>query len=187
MKYLIAGLGNIGSEYEGTRHNIGFMVVKHMLKHFDKTAESNRYGQTALVKHKGRQIHLLMPSTYMNLSGKAVRFHLEKQKIPIENLMVITDDLALPFGKLRLRGKGSDGGHNGLKHIQEQLKTSAYPRLKFGISNNFPKGQQVRYVLERFSEEEESLLPELLEKSMEMVLAFSTIGLARTMSNFNGK
>lgn len=187
MKYLIVGLGNIGPEYVGTRHNIGFMVIKHLLAHFDKVAEPNRYGDMALVKHKGRQLHLLMPSTYMNLSGKAVRYHLDKQKIPVENLLVITDDLALPFGKLRLRGKGSDGGHNGLKHIQQLLGTTSYPRLKFGIGADFPKGRQVDYVLEPFSDEEEAEIPALLKRSLEIVLAFSTIGLARTMSGFNGK
>jgi len=187
MKYLIAGLGNIGAEYEGTRHNIGFMVIKHILEHFDVSAELSRHGYTALVKHKGRQLHLLMPTTYMNLSGKAIRYHLDKQKIPIENLLVIVDDLALPFGKLRLRGKGSDGGHNGLKNIQDQLQTTKYPRLKFGIGDNFHKGEQINYVLEAFHAEEQEQLPALIKQSMEIILSFSTIGLARTMSSYNGK
>ncbi len=187
MKYLIAGLGNIGAEYEGTRHNIGFMVIKHMLEHFDVSAELSRHAYTALVKHKGRQLHLLMPTTYMNLSGKAIRYHLDKQKIPIENLLVIVDDLALPFGKLRLRGKGSDGGHNGLKNIQDQLQTTKYPRLKFGIGDDFHKGEQINYVLEAFQAEEQGQLPALIKQSMEIILAFSTIGLARTMSSYNGK
>lgn len=187
MKYLIAGLGNIGSEYEETRHNIGFMVIKELLKRNETSAESGRYASTSVVKYKGRYLHLIMPTTYMNLSGKAVRYHLDKQKIPLENLMVITDDLSLPFGKLRLRGKGSDGGHNGLKHIQETLGTTQYTRLKFGIGSDFPKGSQINYVLEKFSSEEMEAIPDLIDLAIKMIHGFSTIGLDRTMSSFNSR
>lgn len=185
MKYLITGLGNIGPEYHQTRHNIGFMVIQHLLDTYELTATPDRLGTTALLKYKGRQLHLLMPSTYMNLSGKAVRYHLDKHKIGPDRLMVITDDLALPFGKLRLRGKGSDGGHNGLKDIQALLGTQAYPRLKFGIGADYPKGSQINYVLAPFSPEEQSAIPPLLKQCTDMILAFTTIGLARTMSQYN--
>ena len=185
MKYLIAGLGNIGAEYEKTRHNIGFMVIKELLSRHETMAESDRHAYTAVVKYKGRSLHLLMPTTYMNLSGKALKYHMDKQKIPLSNVMVVTDDLALPFGKLRLRGKGSDGGHNGLKHIQETLNTTKYTRLKFGIGSDFPKGSQVNYVLERFSQEEMDKVPELIDLAIKMVYGFSTIGLDRTMSSYN--
>lgn len=187
MKYLITGLGNIGPEYHETRHNIGFMILDHMAAQKDITFEPDRYGDTVLLKFRGRQLVLLKPSTYMNLSGKAVRFHLEKHKIPLERLLVITDDLALPFGRLRLRSKGSDGGHNGLKHIQELLGSSVYPRLRFGVGSDFPKGQQVRYVLEPFSAAEWEHVPEQIEKCAQGVESFVMEGIGRAMNKVNAR
>ncbi|MEM6628576.1 MAG: aminoacyl-tRNA hydrolase [Bacteroidota bacterium] len=187
MKYLIAGLGNIGSEYSNTRHNIGFRVIEALLEKWEVSPQLDRHGYTAWGKHRGKQILLLLPTTYMNLSGKAIRFHLNKHQIPLERLMVITDDLALPFGSLRMRGKGSDGGHNGLRNIQELLGSQKYPRLKFGVGSDFHKGQQVDYVLSPFTDEEEEALPELITKSAEGVLSFISIGLDRTMNGFNQK
>jgi PTH1 family peptidyl-tRNA hydrolase len=185
MKYLIAGLGNIGAEYSKTRHNIGFMVLDELAAQKKATFSTEKLGDKALIKHKGRQIHLIKPSTYMNLSGKAIRYWLNTLKIPRENLLVIVDDLALPIGNLRMRGKGSDGGHNGLKNIQELLGTNQYPRLKFGISNNFPKGKQVEYVLQKFTDEEHTVLKPAIEKSTQMVFSFCTIGIQKTMGHFN--
>lgn len=185
MKYLIAGLGNIGSEYHETRHNIGFMVLDQMAAQKDLTFEPGRYGETVTYKFKGRQYILLKPSTYMNLSGKAVRYHMEAQKIPKERLLVVTDDLSLPFGRYRLRGKGSDGGHNGLKHIQEILNTKDYARMRVGIGNEFTAGGQVDYVLSRFSEEQVSELPDIIAACSKGILDFGTIGLSRTMNDFN--
>lgn len=185
MKFLIAGLGNIGSEYHETRHNIGFMVLDQMASQKDLTFEPGRYGETVTYKFKGRQYILLKPSTYMNLSGKAVRYHLDAQKIPIERLLVVTDDLSLPFGRYRLRGKGSDGGHNGLKSIQEILNTREYARMRVGIGNEFSSGGQVDYVLSRFSEEQVSELPDIITACSKGILDFGTIGLSRTMNDFN--
>ncbi|MFK8270945.1 aminoacyl-tRNA hydrolase [Capnocytophaga stomatis] len=186
-KYLIAGLGNIGLEYKNTRHNIGFKVVDHLVEKYNVTFTTQRLGDIAELKHKGRTFILLKPSTYMNLSGKAVRYWLEKENIPIENLLVVTDDLNLAFGTIRIKGKGSDGGHNGLKDIQAQLETTAYARFRFGISNDFTKGKQVDYVLGQWNEEEEKLLTERLEKSAEAVLSFGLAGLNITMNTFNNK
>ena len=185
MKYLIVGLGNIGPEYDGTRHNIGFDVVDKLARDFDVTFKDGRLGFTCQFKHKGRTFCLLKPSTYMNLSGKAVQHWLTKHNIKVENLLVIVDDLNLNYGTLRLRGKGSDGGHNGLKDINKMLGHNKYARLRFGIGNNFRKGQQVDFVLGKWSEEERQNLTQLLEKSAEMTKAFGTIGLAFTMSQFN--
>ncbi len=187
MKYLIVGLGNIGAEYEDTRHNIGFMIIQQLLERFEASTEMDRHAYLATVKHKGRQLLLLMPTTYMNLSGKAVRFHLDKHKIPHERLLVITDDISLPFGKLRMKGKGSDGGHNGLKHIQQTLGTQQYPRLRFGIGDDYSKGKQVDYVLGKFTLEEQEALPALIDKCCEGILSFVSIGLDRTMNTFNKK
>lgn len=187
MKYLITGLGNIGPEYHETRHNIGFMVLDHMANKKDIAFEPDRYGDTCTLKFRGRQLILLKPSTYMNLSGKAVRFHLDKHKIPVERSLVITDDIALPFGRLRLRPKGSDGGHNGLKHIQELLGSNQYPRLRFGVGSDFPKGQQVRYVLEPFSTTEWETLPERISTAAKGVERFVIEGIGRAMNHVNAK
>lgn len=186
-KYLITGLGNIGTEYESTRHNIGFKIIDYLAEQYNATFSAQRLGDIAQLKHKGRTFVLLKPSTYMNLSGKAVRYWLEKENIPIENLLVVTDDLNLNFGTIRIKSKGSDGGHNGLKDIQAQLNTTQYARLRFGISNDFAKGKQVDYVLGQWSEEEEKLLPERLGKSAEAVLSFGLAGINITMNTFNNK
>jgi len=185
MKYLIVGLGNIGAEYAHTRHNIGFDVLDALAGASNTIFSPDRYGDRAEIKHKGRGIILIKPSTYMNLSGKAVRYWLEKEKIPLERLLIITDDLALPLGKTRLRGKGSDGGHNGLKHIQEVLESTIYARLRIGIGDQFQKGHQVDYVLGRWEDDEIEELKLQIEKSTKAILAFTTIGLDRTMSEFN--
>lgn len=185
MKFLIAGLGNPGAEYAGTRHNIGFEVLDHLAREKEGSFSSDRHGYTYTLRHKGKQLILLKPTTFMNLSGKAVRHHLTQHKIPQERLLVVTDDLALPLGRLRMRGKGSSGGHNGLQNIQDLLGDNEWARLRFGIGNNFSKGKQVNYVLDQFSGEEQPELPALIEKAGEMILSFSTQGLARTMSQFN--
>lgn len=187
MKYLIAGLGNIGSEYSNTRHNIGFMVLDALAKASNINFNDARYGSITEVKHKGRVFILLKPSTYMNLSGKAVSYWLQKEKIPVENLLVILDDIALPLGSLRLRANGSDGGHNGLKSIDSILGHQNYARLRFGIGGDFPKGYQVDYVLGEWDDDEKKILPERLNKVSEIIFSFGTIGLERTMNFFNKK
>lgn len=186
-KFLIAGLGNIGPKYHNTRHNIGFKVLDHIAAKEGVSFSSEKLGDIATFKFKGRTFILLKPSTYMNLSGKAVNYWLTKEKIPIENLLVITDDLNLAFGTIRLKTKGSDGGHNGLKDIQTQLNTTNYNRFRFGISDEFSKGRQVDYVLGEWGEEEEKLLPERLDKAAELVMSFGTAGITNTMNTFNGK
>lgn len=185
MKYLIAGLGNIGPEYELTRHNIGFLVLDQLADQHKVSFSLERLAETADFKYKGRHIHLIKPTTYMNLSGKAVTYWLQELKIPRENLLVIVDDIALPFGTLRMRTKGSSAGHNGLKNIEALLPGQEYSRLRFGIGNGFGKGQQVDYVLSNFTRQELDQLPELMMKANEMVLSFCTIGAAHTMSQFN--
>ncbi len=187
VKYLIVGLGNPGPEYTDTRHNVGFMVIKRLLQRFDTLAASKRYASVATVKHRARQLILAMPATYMNLSGKAVRYYLDQERIPLERCLIIYDDLALPFGQLRMRAKGSDGGHNGLKHINQSLGRQDYPRLRIGIGDDFPKGRQVDYVLEPFSTDERSALPEVPDRSVEAVLSFISIGIERTMNDVNRK
>ncbi|GAB5539769.1 MAG: aminoacyl-tRNA hydrolase [Salibacteraceae bacterium] len=187
MKYLIVGLGNMGEEYANTRHNIGFKTLDALASASNVVFSPARYGDRAEVKHKGRTLVLIKPSTFMNLSGKAVNYWLQQEKIPTERCLIITDDLALPFGKLRIRAKGSDGGHNGLKNIQETLGTNQYPRLRFGVGDDFQKGAQVNYVLSPWSEEESNQLPERLKIMGEAVLSFATIGLERTMNFFNNK
>ncbi len=187
MKYLIIGLGNIGAEYDYTRHNIGFEVLDELANLKGVEFSTERLGDIATVKHKGRTFILLKPSTFMNLSGKAVRYWMEKEKISIENILVIVDDLNIGFGKLRLRGKGSDGGHNGLKDINEKLGQNKYARLRFGIGDEFSKGRQVNYVLGKWSDKEAEQLPELTEKAGKAILSFGLIGLGRTMSAFNNK
>lgn len=186
-KFLIAGLGNIGPKYENTRHNIGFKVLDHLAVTEDLTWETVRLGDTTTYKKKGRTFILLKPSTYMNLSGKAVKYWLEKEKIPIENLLVITDDLNLAFGTFRIKTKGSDGGHNGLKDIQNTLQTTKYPRFRFGISDAFSKGRQIDYVLGEWGAEEEAKLKERFEKSKEIITSFGLAGISNTMNTFNGK
>ncbi len=185
MKYLIVGLGNIGSEYAHTRHNVGFDVLDHLVGEAGISFEDGRYGLTAQHKHKGRQLTLLKPSTYVNLSGRAVNYWLQKEKIPIENLLVVVDDLALPFGVLRLRAKGSDAGHNGLKNINEVLGHNQYARLRFGIGDNFRKGQQVDYVLGQWERDEKEALPERFELATEIIHSFASMGCTRTMNTFN--
>lgn len=187
MKYLIVGLGNIGSEYENTRHNIGFMILDALAKASNIFFEPNKLGSTATLKFKSRTFILVKPSTYMNLSGKAVNYYLQQEKIPQENLLVITDDIALPFGTIRLKGNGSDGGHNGLKNIIECLGNNNYARLRFGVGSEFVKGKQINHVLGNFAPEEQALLPERIQKAADAIKSFGTIGLGRTMSDFNGK
>ena len=185
MKYLIAGLGNIGKDYENTRHNIGFDILDSLARESGIFFAPGRYGDVAEMKHRGRTLVLLKPTTFMNLSGKAVDYWMKQEKIPIERLLVVTDDLALPFGKIRIRAKGSDGGHNGLKHINEILGRNDYARLRFGIGDDFHKGQQVDYVLSKWSEEEMKNLNERLKICGEAIKSFSFQTLGRTMSDFN--
>ena len=187
MKYLIVGLGNIGPEYADTRHNIGFMVLDYLAKKFDAQFETGRHSFVTEIKTKGRTFVLVKPTTYMNLSGKAVSHWLNTLKLPAEQMMVITDDIAIPFGKIRIRTKGSAGGHNGLKHIEQTLGHNNYPRLRFGVGDSFHKGKQVDYVLSKFSEDEQIELQTLIEKAADSVIAFGTIGLERTMNQFNTK
>ena len=187
MKFLIVGLGNIGSEYAETRHNIGFKVLDALAGASNLFFRTDRYGDVCELKHKGKMFILLKPSTYMNLSGNAVRYWMQQEKIPLENVLIVTDDLALPFGKLRMRGQGSDGGHNGLKHINQILQTTQYARLRFGISAEFSKGQQVDYVLGVWSEEEWKTLKEHIDRAGKALLSFGLIGLPRTMNEFNTK
>jgi PTH1 family peptidyl-tRNA hydrolase len=185
MKYLIAGLGNIGAEYELTRHNIGFLVLDQLADQQKTEFTVDRLAQKAEFKFKGRTIHLIKPSTYMNLSGKAIAYWLNELKIPKENLLVVVDDLALPLGSLRMRTKGSAAGHNGLKNIELLLNGQEYARLRFGIGDAFGKGQQVDFVLGNFKKDEFEKLPLLISEANEMVLSFCTIGADRTMSLFN--
>jgi PTH1 family peptidyl-tRNA hydrolase len=185
MKYLIAGLGNIGPEYAFTRHNIGFMVLDRMAAQYDFKFSFEKLALVAEWKYKGRQFYFIKPTTFMNLSGKAIRYYLDQYKIPVENLLVITDELQLDFGTTRLKPKGSSGGHNGLKNIEALLGTSEYARLRFGIGNNFPRGRQVDYVLKPFSNEELSELPVFLDKAGDMIVAFCTLGIQHTMNNYN--
>lgn len=185
MKYLIAGLGNIGPEYELTRHNIGFLILDRIADNHKIDFKTERLADRAELKYKGRQLHFIKPNTYMNLSGKAIAYWLQELKIPKENLLVLVDDIALPFGTLRMRTKGSAAGHNGLKNIELLLNGQDYARLRFGIGNTFSKGQQVDFVLSNFSKEEIDELPVLMDKAAEMVYSFCTIGPERTMNFHN--
>ena len=187
MKYLIAGLGNIGNEYAHTRHNIGFDVLDALAKASNICFEDNRYAFSAEMRHKGRSLILIKPTTYMNLSGKAINYWMQKERILPENLLVILDDLALPFGTLRLRPKGSDGGHNGLKNINEILGHANYARLRFGIGDEFRKGQQVDFVLSKWSDDEKKALLQRIELAGEIIKTFSIMGLERTMTLYNNK
>lgn len=185
MKYLIAGLGNIGAEYHNTRHNIGFDVIDYLAEKEGFTFSSDRLADYATWKFKGRNIHFIKPTTYMNLSGRSILYWLDKLKLKPEQLLVIVDDLAIPLGKLRIKSKGSDGGHNGLKSINEHLKTQNYPRLRFGIGDNFNKGHQVNFVLGKWNDDEKKLKDEAIARSAEAIKSYVTQGLARTMNQFN--
>jgi len=187
MKYLVIGLGNPGSKYENTRHNIGFKVVEAFAKEHEGTFALDKQAEVARAKFKGRTIVLIKPTTFMNLSGKAVNYWMQQEKIPIENILVVTDDLALPFGKLRLKGKGSDGGHNGLKDIQATLNSQQYARLRFGVGSEFSEGRQVDYVLGEWTAEEQKTMKDRIDTAQEFIKGFATIGIQRTMSNWNGK
>ncbi|MBW1298426.1 aminoacyl-tRNA hydrolase [Aquimarina litoralis] len=186
-KFLVVGLGNIGPKYHNTRHNIGFKVLDALAKEESLTFETEKLGDLTTYKYKGRTLLLLKPSTYMNLSGKAVRYWLTKEKVPIENLLIITDDINLPFGTIRLKAKGSAGGHNGLKDIEAQLNTSKYCRFRFGVGAEFSKGRQVDYVLGEWNSDEEAAMPERLDKSISLIKSFVGAGLTNTMNTFNGK
>lgn len=185
MKYLIAGLGNIGKEYENTRHNIGFKILDALAGASNVVFNDSRYGFVAEMKYKARTFVLLRPTTYMNLSGRAVNYWLKKENIPLENLLVLVDDIALPFGTIRIKSKGSDGGHNGLRNITDVLGNDQYARLRFGIGDDFHKGYQINYVLGEWSREEEKELPFLIDHCVEAVKSFGTLGIERTMNFFN--
>ncbi len=186
-KFLIIGLGNIGSEYVNTRHNIGFKILDHFANQEKLSYNTVKLGDITEFKIKGRTLLFLKPNTYMNLSGKAIKYWMEKENIEKENILVITDDLNLPFGSIRIKPKGSDGGHNGLKSIQQILDTSEYPRFRFGISDEYKKGQQVNYVLGEWSDDEKEILKERLQVASEVIKSFALAGLNNTMNIFNGK
>lgn len=185
MKYLIVGLGNIGAEYQHTRHNIGFDVADALARKHGVSFRSDRLADVAEIRWKGRILVVIKPTTYMNLSGKAVKYWMDKEKIPVENVLVILDELALPLEVLRLRPGGSDAGHNGLKSIQEAIATNQYPRLRFGIGNDYPKGRQVDYVLGKWSSKEEPVVLQKTDKCVEIIESFASIGLERSMNNYN--
>jgi peptidyl-tRNA hydrolase, PTH1 family len=187
MKYLIAGLGNIGSEYTNTRHNIGFDILSVFAEKEGLAFEEKRYGAVTTYRHKGRTFILLKPNTFMNLSGKAIQYWMQAEKIEVENLLVLVDDLALPFGTLRLKPKGSDAGHNGLKNIQAVLGHSNYARVRFGLGDDYPRGRQIDFVLGEWSTEEKSQLKGRIDVAIDMVKSFGTIGLQQTMTLFNNK
>jgi PTH1 family peptidyl-tRNA hydrolase len=187
MKYLVFGLGNIGAEYDDTRHNIGFKTLDSLAEDSSVSFSTVRLGDRAEVKYRGRTLILIKPSTYMNLSGKAVTYWMKQESVPVERVLIVTDDLALPFGKQRLRNKGSDGGHNGLKSIIGSLGRSDFARLRFGIGDEFHKGQQVNYVLSKWSDEEMKTLPERIDVAKKTILAFSFLPVSQVMSEFNSK
>lgn len=185
MKYLIVGLGNIGDEYVNTRHNIGFIVADALAQHTGASFKTERYGDVCKLKHKGRILVVLKPSTFMNLSGKAIKYWLTKENIPLENMLVVTDDLALPTGVLRLRGKGGDGGHNGLINIIQELQTAKFARLRVGIGNEFARGYQVDYVLGKWTHQEEEIMIPKIKTAVEIIQSFVSIGITRTMNVYN--
>ncbi len=185
MKYLIVGLGNIGNEYDNTRHNIGFTILDALAKASNISFSDKRYGFVAEMKYASRILILLKPNTFVNLSGRAVHYWMQKEKIPVENVLVLVDDLALPLGKIRLRSKGGDAGHNGLKSIQQIICTNEYSRLRFGIGNDFPRGYQVDHVLGKWSREEEETINSKLERCIEIIKSFVTIGIELTMTKYN--
>lgn len=186
-KFLIVGLGNIGEKYDNTRHNIGFKIADAFVKEHEGSFETEKLGDIAKLKIKGKTVIVLKPNTYMNLSGKAVKYWMQKENISVENLLIITDDLNIDFGKIRIKGKGSSGGHNGLKDIQDKFNTGAYPRFRFGVGAEYSKGRQVDYVLGKWSTDEESAMIERIPFSVKAVTSFITAGLANTMNEFNGK
>lgn len=185
MKYLIAGLGNVGNEYAHTRHNIGFDIVMAFVNKHGGQLKADRLAFTSDIRWKGRICICICPTTFVNLSGKAVKYWMDKEKIPIENILVIVDELALPLSKMRLRGGGSNAGHNGLKSIEESLGTSEYPKLRFGIGNDFPKGRQADFVLGKWKKEEEAIVQLKIDKSVEAIETFATEGIAAAMNKFN--
>lgn len=185
MKYLVVGLGNIGPEYADTRHNIGFMIADEMAKEAGVTFSNLRLAYYTELSHKGRQIHLIKPTTFMNLSGKAVNYWMHELKIPREHILVIVDDLAIPFGSIRLKPKGGNAGHNGLKSIEALVGGQDYPRLRFGIGDNFSRGRQIDYVLSGFDKEEQLELPALIERSIEITKSFVAVGTELTMTRYN--
>ncbi|MBN2634297.1 MAG: aminoacyl-tRNA hydrolase [Bacteroidales bacterium] len=187
MKYLIVGLGNIGDDYADTRHNIGFTVLDALARSSDASFTDKRYGSVSQVRHKGRDLILLKPSTFMNLSGNAVRYWLNKEKIAVENMLIIVDDIALPLGSFRMRSKGGSGGHNGLTHVIETLGTDEYARIRVGIGNNFRKGSQVEYVLGTWNENEKKILGERIPVILDMIRSFVNAGTELTMTAFNRK
>jgi len=187
MKYLIACLGNIGREYENTRHNIGFEIADKLAKEFEVAFTTNRLAQTAVAKHKGRIMVVIKPTTYMNLSGKAVNYWLKQEKIPIENLLVVLDDIALTFGTLRMRTKGSDGGHNGLSNIIDTLGTNEFARLRFGLGNDYPKGRQIDFVLGEWKPAEKEVVEQRLDTAVEIIKSFVATGAEQTMNLYNNK
>lgn len=187
MKYLIVGLGNIGSEYQGTRHNIGFRLIDAFAKKQGAEWMDKRYGFVSKTRVKNAELTLLKPSTYMNLSGQAVRYWAQQEKIPVENILILVDDLSLPVGKIRMRGNGGAGGHNGLKNIESCMMTQNYARIKFGIGNDFPHGTQIDFVLGQFSDEDNKLIEEKLDYVGEMIKSFCLQGLDRTMNQYNKK
>ncbi|MCF6222956.1 MAG: aminoacyl-tRNA hydrolase [Flavobacteriaceae bacterium] len=186
-KFLIVGLGNIGDKYKNTRHNIGFKILEALAENEKTPFETKKLGDLSRFRYKGRTFILLKPNTFMNLSGKAVKYWQQLEKIPIENILIITDDLNLPFGSLRLKTKGSAGGHNGLSNINEHLQTPNYSRLRFGVGAEFKTGSQVDYVLGNWNQEEEDKLSERIDKSTKAIKSFALAGIANTMSEFNGK
>lgn len=185
MKYLIVGLGNIGAEYADTRHNIGFMIADELVKKANVSFSTMRHARYAEFRQRGKQISVIKPTTYMNLSGKAVNYWMQELRIPLQQVLVIVDDIALPFGTIRLKPKGSAAGHNGLKSIEALCGGQLYPRLRFGVGDNFPKGRQADYVLSGFDADEIPLLPELIERSTQIIDSFINIGMELTMTNFN--
>ena len=187
MKYLIIGLGNPGVEYENTRHNIGFKILDELAGLSNISFSNERLADVAQVRFKGRTLVLVKPNTFMNLSGKAVNYWMQKANVDIDNLLIVTDDISLPFGIVRMRKKGSDGGHNGLKDIQHHLETSNYPRLRFGVGNDFLKGKQAEYVLDNFTDQDYITIFDRMNLAVKMIQAFTSTGIGRTMSDFNGK
>jgi PTH1 family peptidyl-tRNA hydrolase len=185
LKYLIVGLGNIGTEYDNTRHNIGFTILDALAKASNISFSDKRYGYIAEMKHASRTLILLKPNTFMNLSGRSVHYWMQKENIPVENVLILVDDLALPIGKIRVRSKGGDAGHNGLKSIQQIICTNEYSRLRFGIGDDFPRGRQIEHVLGKWSREEEEIVNSKLEKCFEIIKSFATIGIELTMTKFN--
>tara|TARA_B100000073_G_C23464088_1_gene464622 strand:+ start:47 stop:610 length:564 start_codon:yes stop_codon:yes gene_type:complete len=187
MKYLIVGLGNPGFEYKSTRHNIGFKVLDYLAKYYDVNFSTDRYAEICEIKYKGKNFFLVKPNTFMNLSGKAVNYWLKKLKISIENMVVITDDISLPFQSIRLKSTGSDGGHNGLKDIISVLRTQNFPRLRIGIGNEFLKGNQSDFVLGKWDSEEEKIINERLKIILDLIWSFIILGIDKTMNEYNNK